>query len=149
MEELSTALKVVLANTYAMYFKAHGFHWNLEGAKFPAYHKFFEDIYSEVYGAVDGIAERIRVTDGYAPANMKSLSEMTTIVEGDITGTAVKDMLESLQTANDSVIESLVEAHTLAGKNKSFGLINFLEDRLDKHEKHGWMIKASLRGAMV
>ena len=149
MEELQVALKIVLANTYVMYFKAHGFHWNLEGNVFPEYHTFFENIYTEVYGAVDDIAERIRVLETYAPANMATLSQMSTITEGDICGTLVKDMLENLQKANESVIESLNAAHKLAEDAKQFGIVNKLEERLDMHNKHAWMIRSTLKGTSL
>ena len=63
MDELNTSLKIVMANTYAMYFKAHGFHWNVEGKDFSQFHDFFSGIYQELFAAVDTIAEEIRALD--------------------------------------------------------------------------------------
>ena len=67
MEELATAMKIVLANTYAMYFKAQGHHWNVEGKDFSQMHDFFSGIYEELIGAADTIAEEIRALDVFAP----------------------------------------------------------------------------------
>lgn len=145
MEKLQTSLRVLIANSYAMYFKAHGFHWNVEGKDFSQFHDFFGNIYQEVYSAIDVIAEELRAIDGYAPANMKALGDMTTISEKDIVGTNVTSMLADLEAANDAVVESLIEAHKLAEEKNIRGLVNLLEDRLDKHAKHGWMIRASLK----
>lgn len=143
MDELKTSLKIVLANTYAMYFKAHGFHWNVEGKDFSQFHSFFSGIYEELFGAVDTIAEEIRALDEYAPYNMSELSSMTTVKESNIYGLDVSGMLADLIDANGSVIEALNSAHQLAEAENNRGLVNLLEERLDVHAKHGWMIRAS------
>jgi starvation-inducible DNA-binding protein len=143
MDELKTSLKIVLANTYAMYFKAHGHHWNVEGKDFSQFHSFFSGIYEELFAAVDTIAEEIRALDDYAPYNMSELSSMTTVKESNIYGLDVSGMLADLMDANGSVIEALNSAHKLAEAENNRGLVNLLEERLDVHAKHGWMIRAS------
>jgi len=143
MDELNTALKIVLANTYAMYFKAHGFHWNVEGKDFSQMHDFFSGIYEELFAAVDTIAEEIRALDEYAPYNMTELASITTIKESNIYGVDVSGMLADLNDANGSVVEALNSAHRLAEAENNRGLVNLIEERLDVHAKHGWMIRAS------
>jgi starvation-inducible DNA-binding protein len=143
MDELNTALKIVMANTYAMYFKAHGFHWNVEGKDFSQYHRFFSKLYEELFDAVDTVAEQIRALDEYAPYNMTELASITTIKESNIYGVDVSGMLADLNDANASVIEALNSAHKLADAENNRGLLNLLEERLDVHAKHGWMIRAS------
>jgi starvation-inducible DNA-binding protein len=143
MDELNTSLKIVLANTYAMYFKAHGFHWNVEGKDFSQLHDFFSDIYEELFAAIDTVAEQIRALDEYAPYNMTELASITTIKESNIYGVDVSGMLADLNDANASVIEALNSAHKLADTENNRGLLNLIEERLDIHAKHGWMIRAS------
>jgi starvation-inducible DNA-binding protein len=143
MDELNTALKIVMANTYAMYFKAHGFHWNVEGKDFSQYHRFFSKLYEELFDAIDTVAEQIRALDEYAPYNMTELASITTIKESNIYGVDVSGMLADLNDANASVIEALNSAHKLADAENNRGLLNLLEERLDVHAKHGWMIRAS------
>jgi starvation-inducible DNA-binding protein len=143
MDELNTALKIVMANTYAMYFKAHGFHWNVEGKDFSQYHRFFSKLYEELFDAIDAVAEQIRALDEYAPYNMTELASITTIKESNIYGVDVSGMLADLNDANASVIEALNSAHKLADAENNRGLLNLLEERLDVHAKHGWMIRAS------
>jgi starvation-inducible DNA-binding protein len=143
MDELNTALKIVLANTYAMYFKAHGHHWNVEGKDFSQMHDFFSGIYEELFAAIDTVAEQIRALDEYAPYNMTELASITTIKESNIYGVDVSGMLADLNDANASVIEALNSAHKLADAENNRGLLNLIEERLDVHAKHGWMIRAS------
>ena len=145
MDELVTAMKIVLANTYAMYFKAHGFHWNVEGKEFPQLHEFFSGIYEEVFAAADTIAEEIRALDAFAPYGMATLAEIATVKDSAIYGNSVPSMLSDLISANNAVIEALNSAHKLADSQGNRGLVNLLEERLDVHAKHGWMLRATSR----
>jgi len=143
MDELNTSMKIVLANTFAMYFKAHGHHWNVEGKDFSQLHDFFANLYQELFAAVDQIAEQIRALDDYVPYNMTELSSMTTVKESNIFGVDVAGMLADLIDANASVIEALNSAHKLAEAEGNRGLVNHIEGRLDVHAKHGWMLLAT------
>lgn len=145
MNELTASARVLLANTFIMYFKAHTFHWNVEGMLFSQYHDFFGDIYEDVYGAVDPTAEEIRALDEYAPMSLMELYNYKTIEEENVRLTSIKDMLSALQSANDKVIESLNKVFELATKEKQQGLADFAAGRIDVHKKHGWMIRSSLK----
>lgn len=144
MKELQNALKKVLADTFVMYFKAHAYHWNVEGMFFAQYHDFFGKLYEELHGAVDPIAEHIRAIDGYAPASLAEIKSASNIQESSLT-TDVKTMLDSLIQDNNMVIISLMQAFQEAEKVSEIGLANFLQDRIDIHQKHGWMLKASAK----
>jgi len=143
MDELVTSMKIVLANTFAMYFKAHGHHWNVEGKDFSQMHDFFAGIYEELFAAADTIAEEIRALDDYAPYNMTELASTTTVKESNIFGIDVAGMIADLIDANGSVIEALNSAHKLADAQGNRGLVNLLEERLDVHAKHAWMLRAT------
>ena len=143
MDELVTSMKIVLANTFAMYFKAHGHHWNVEGKDFSQLHDFFANLYQELFAAADTIAEEIRALDDYAPYNMTELASTTTVKESNIYGVDVSGMLTDLIDANVSVTEALNSAHKLADAEGNRGLVNLLEERLDVHAKHAWMLNAT------
>jgi starvation-inducible DNA-binding protein len=126
-----------------MYFKAHGHHWNVEGKDFSQLHDFFSNLYLELFAAADVIAEQIRALDDYAPYNMTELASTTTVKESNIYGVDVSGMLADLIDANVSVIEALNSAHKLADAEGNRGLVNLLEERLDVHAKHAWMLNAT------
>jgi starvation-inducible DNA-binding protein len=126
-----------------MYFKAHGHHWNVEGKDFSQLHDFFSTLYLELFAAVDVIAEQIRALDDYAPYNMTELTSTTTVKESNIYGVDVSGMLADLIDANVSVIEALNTAHKLADADGNRGLVNLIEERLDIHAKHAWMLRAT------
>jgi starvation-inducible DNA-binding protein len=135
-------LKVVLANTFTMYIKTHGYHWNVIGSDFPQYHDFFGDLYAEVHGAVDNIAEQLRSINSFAPGSLQRMKELSELEEDDLVPNAAK-MVVNLIAANDKVLLSLVECYEMAEEAKEYGLSNFLQDRITAHKKHGWMLKAT------
>ena len=71
MEELISALRRALADSFVLYFKAHAYHWNVEGINFPQYHDFFAELYQEIHAAIDPMAEQIRTLDAYAPRALR------------------------------------------------------------------------------
>ena len=144
MKELVDALKVVLADTFALYLKAHYFHWNIEGPNFVQYHGFLDGFYNEVWGAVDAVAEHIRTLDAYAPGSFTRFKDLTTISDELAIPSAIS-MLTKLEADNQSVIDSLTKAYKLAESDNKCGLSNFLQDRIDIHEKHSWMLRSIVK----
>jgi starvation-inducible DNA-binding protein len=140
-EELIVALKKVLADTFVMYYKAHSYHWNVEGSNFPQYHSFLNDLYEEIFGAVDNIAEHIRQIDGYTPTSLTELKSYSMISEDEDVVSAMS-MMNRLLDANNLVLASLMMAYQAAEQATEIGLSNFLQDRVAAHQKHGWMLKS-------
>jgi starvation-inducible DNA-binding protein len=145
MSNTANALKTVLADTFEMYFKAHGMHWNIEGIQFRELHSFFGDLYEELHDSVDTIAEQIRALDVYVEYGCKSFCEMGNVPSSNIFGNNPTKMLNDLLVANTIVVASLNAAFKEATTDNNQGLANFIADRLDKHAKHAWMIKSLLK----
>jgi starvation-inducible DNA-binding protein len=145
MNELVTALKILQANATVMYYKVHQYHWNVEGIEFTQYHEFFGDLYVDVYNSIDPIAENIRKLNEYAPVSLDELFKYKTLNEESARLIKLVDILGSLNQANQEVIDSLNKVFDLAQKSNKQGLCNFIADRLDTHEKHGWWLRASAK----
>ena len=143
-EQLNEKMKVVLADSFAFYLKAHQFHWNVEGPNFPQYHEFLGNLYEEVYGAIDTIAEEIRALGVYAPGSLSRFSELTSIKDNRGLPSAV-EMMNELSGDNQIVLNTLNEAYKLAEEYNEIGLSNFLQDRYDAHKKHAWMLSSILK----
>lgn len=143
---LAQALKEALADTFSMYLKSHNFHWNVTGPDFAQYHAFLENLYNELWLAVDAIAEHIRAIDAYAPGSYKRFSELTKI-DDELNIPTAMAMMQKLVSDNDVVVASLKKAYKEADSADMVGLANFLQDRIDIHAKHAWMLKAITRNA--
>ena len=72
-------MKVVQASVFALYLKAHNYHWNVEGPDFAQYHSFLEGIYNELWLSVDAIAEHIRTTKAYVPGSFARFKELSVV----------------------------------------------------------------------
>lgn len=134
-------LKRVQADTFALYAKAHYYHWNVEGADFVQYHDFLAKVYEELFAAVDVLAEEVRALDSYAPAAHRMLMELTKI-QDDNTIPGALEMIRRLQQDNDTVMEGIVTAYMSADAAGELGLANLLQDRLDIHKKLNWMLRS-------
>jgi starvation-inducible DNA-binding protein len=143
-EQVVLALNKVMGDTFVMYYKTHSYHWNIEGPDFYEYHTFLQEIYSEIYPAIDTIAEHIRALDAYAPTSLKYIKDYSTIQEDDIVVGAMQ-MIKNLLDANNVVLLTLMMAYKIAEEAGEIGVSNFLQDRVIQHQKHGWMLKSTLK----
>jgi len=144
-QDLIDAMNKVFADTYLMYFKTHSYHWNVEGPNHPQYHHFLEMIYTEVYAVVDTIAEHLRALDAYAPYDLLKVYNLSIVSKDETPEIDARTMMQNLLDANNVVLLSLHRAYDAADKATSLGVSNFLQDRIIAHEKHGWMLKATLK----
>lgn len=141
MEELIEDLKKLFASNYAFYLKAQYYHWNVEGPNFPQYHEFFGKIYEEVGTSIDKMAEHIRALDAYAPGSFKRFNELSDI-EGDDTITSGLEMASRLLADNDKLTPMLISAMKKAEEVDRYGTANFLQDRIEAHRLHAWMLRS-------
>lgn len=141
METLIDLMKKTLADTFTMYLKTHSFHWNVEGPNFPQFHEFFGDLYEELHGAVDPIAEEIRALNSYAPGSMARLLELAEIKEQTIIPSAVA-MAAELLNDNEIILQDLQVVFELANELNKQGLADFVAGRIDVHNKHAWMLRS-------
>jgi starvation-inducible DNA-binding protein len=138
---LTDALKRCQADTFALANKAQYYHWNVEGPDFAQYHDFLGELYAKLFAAVDTLAEHVRQLDAYAPGAQRMLTELTSI-QGDTTVPAALDMFRQLVTDNETVLEGLTLCYMIAEEQHELGLSNQLQDRIEAHTKHRWMLKA-------
>lgn len=144
MDELIQSLKVVLANHYAYSLKAQNFHWNVEGQDFFQYHGLFETIYSEVYGSVDVIAERVRTLGAYTPGSFRRYSDLSQI-EDQVEIPTAQSMIQKLLADIQVIQVSIKNCYDLAEQSGNHGLSNLMAERQDAFAKHAWMLTATLK----
>ena len=144
MESLAKALKIAFASEYAFYLKAHYFHWNVEGPDFAQYHGFLGDFYESVFEQTDSIAEHIRALGSYAPTTLARMMELSK-VQDIVAIPSPLIMMSELSQDNDKYIMELRAGIAIADAADEPAVGNFLQDILDAHQKHGWMLKSFTR----
>lgn len=143
MDQLVKALRQVVADVYAVIGQTHICHWNVRGNSFFSLHQAFEEQYTELFVAVDEIAERIRAKDAFAPGGLANLAQMSGIPEikedADAT-TMVKHLLD----ANKKTLDDLRTARDLAAEVGDCESEDLMISRIQVHEKTVWMLKSFL-----
>lgn len=143
-EQLIKAAKIGFASEYTFYLKAHYFHWNVEGPDFSQLHDLFGKIYEEVYGNIDGFAERIRAMGAYAPGS-SSRFNMLSRIEDETSILPAEAMVAELLQDSDNMVKLLKRVYDVAEAAGEHGFSNFLAERMDAHRKHSWMLRATAK----
>lgn len=140
-ENLIGEMKRLLANTFALYLKAHYYHWNVTGPNFAQYHDFFGDLYAELHGSIDTTAEEIRKLGAFAPGSFGRYSDLSDI-QDEVMVPESAIMFTRLARDNDIVLQNLYNARKTADEIDAAGTLDYLEARIGIHEKHAWMLKS-------
>ncbi|MFN9848187.1 MAG: Dps family protein [Alphaproteobacteria bacterium] len=136
---IAAGLSRLLADTYAVYLKTHGYHWNVRGPNFSSLHTLFMTQYTEMWTAIDLIAERIRALGETAPQGYGAFARLSTIQDGDPTKSA-DAMLQELLADHATLIATAKAARD--GSDDVTAAV--IDARVDAHQKHAWMIRATL-----
>lgn len=142
--DLAEELNELLANVFALYFKAHSAHWNVTGPDFAEYHELFAEIYDDVYGSIDPLAENVRKLGKPTFTNLAALVLSSEFGLNDPATTDARELAKDLRDSNTALLEEIAEALICAGMHNQQGIFNFLADRQDAHQKWAWQLSASL-----
>ena len=136
-------LSRLLADTYTLYLKTHNFHWNVTGPMFQTLHTMFEEEYTELWTALDEIAERIRSLGQPAPGSYKAFSKLTSIEEEDGVPEA-KEMIRQLVAGHEAVAKTARSIFPAAEEGQDEVTADLLTQRMQVHEKTAWMLRSLL-----
>ena len=144
-KEIAEGLSRLLADTYVLYGKTHGFHWNVTGPMFNTLHLMFMGQYTELWNALDVIAERIRALGVVAPHGGSTLAGLASIKEADQQPAAL-DMVRELVAGHEAVARTARSVFPLAEAASDEPTADLLTQRLQIHEKTAWMLRSLLEG---
>lgn len=135
------SLRHVLADSFTLYFKTHAYHWNVTGPQFKTLHDLFEEQYTEMWTAIDEIAERIRMIGAMAPHSVQDMMRDSDLNEAtDIP--AAMDMVKDLAQDHATLARHLKPAIQAASDVGDDATEDFLIARLAVHEKAAWMLRS-------
>ncbi len=143
-EAIASGLSKLLADTYTLYLTTHNFHWNVTGPMFNTLHTMFMGQYTELWNAVDPIAERIRSLGHFAPGSYQQFSELTSLPDVPATPPKAVEMIKILVKGHEAVARTARSTFALAGEADDQPTADLLTQRLDIHEKTAWMLRSLL-----
>lgn len=137
------SLRQVVADSYAVLGQTHICHWNVRGPSFFSLHNAFEAQYTELFTAIDEVAERIRALGALAPGGLSSLAEMAGMKEIQEDASA-QEMVAHLAGANEALVRNLIAARDAAGAVGDDQTEDLMIGRIQVHEKTIWMLRSFL-----
>jgi starvation-inducible DNA-binding protein len=143
-EKIADGLAKLLADTYSLYLKTHNFHWNVEGPMFNTLHLMFMEQYTELWNALDAVAERIRSLGYPAPGTNSEFARLTSIDETEGVPEAL-DMVRLLVAGHEAVARTARGTFPAAEKGGDESTADLLTPRLQVHEKTAWMLRSLLK----
>ena len=143
-EAIAAALSRVLADTYMLYIKTHGYHWNVTGPLFSSLHTLFETQYNELHDAADTIAERIRALGVFAPAGYSAFAKLTSLKEDNDQVPNAMTMLRNLVLGHETVGRTLRAAFKTAEAGADQATMDLLIGRMEASDKAAWMLRSHL-----
>jgi starvation-inducible DNA-binding protein len=137
-------LSRLLADTYTLYLTTHGFHWNVTGPMFNTLHAMFMTQYTELWNAVDPIAERIRALGHVAPGSHAQFAALASIGDAPAQPPKALEMVRILVAGHEAVARTARAALALADAAGDPPSADLLTQRMDVHEKTAWMLRSLL-----
>ena len=144
-QQIAEGLGRVLADSTVLYAKTHGFHWNVTGPMFNTLHLMFMEQYTELWTALDAIAERIRALGHKAPFGGSTYSGLSSIPEADGVPAALA-MVRELVEGHEAVARTIRGVFAVADDAGDQPTADLLTQRLQIHEKTAWMLRSLLEG---
>lgn len=142
-QAIATGLSHLLADSYTLYLKTHNFHWNVTGPMFQTLHVMFMQQYTEIWNALDLIAERIRALGYPAPGTYKEFMALASVKESEGIPPA-NDMIVQLIEGQEAVTRTARLVFEVANQANDQPTADVLTQRLLIHEKNAWMLRSLL-----
>jgi len=141
---IAGGLSRLLADTYTLYLTTHNFHWNVTGPMFNTLHAMFMAQYTELWNAVDPIAERIRSLGHPAPGSYAAFADLSSIPDAPAEPPKALEMVRILVGGHEAVARTARGLFPVVAKADDQPTADLLTQRLDIHEKTAWMLRSLL-----
>ena len=141
---IAKGLARLLADTYTLYLTTHNFHWNVTGPMFNTLHQMFMVQYTELWTAVDPIAERIRSLGHAAPGSYAQFGALASIPDAPVSPPKALEMVRILVDGHEAVARTARGMFPLADKAGDEPTADLLTQRLTVHEQTAWMLRSLL-----
>ncbi|RZU00812.1 Dps family protein [Rivibacter subsaxonicus] len=143
---IAKGLNALLADTYTLYLTTHNFHWNVTGPMFNSLHAMFMAQYTELWNAVDPIAERIRALGFPAAGSYAQFGKLSSLKDAPAVPPKALEMVRILCEGHEGVARTARGVFAAAARADDQPTADLLTQRLDIHEKTAWMLRSLLEG---
>src|SRR6266446_1653196 len=138
--EISSALRELLADVFALYLKTKNFHWHMSGRHFRDYHLLLDEHAEQIFAMTDDIAERARKIGGSTLRSISDISRHQSLKDNNEEFVAPRDMLVELRADNQQLTRELRSTHELCEKHDDVATASLIENWIDETERRAWFL---------
>jgi starvation-inducible DNA-binding protein len=139
-EEISNALRELLADVFALYVKTKNFHWHMNGRHFRDFHLMLDDQSDQIFAMIDPVAERTRKLGGRSLHSIGDISRNQRIQDNDQANLSAEAMLKQLLLDNQELTKYLSSTHEICDRHNDVATASLLENRIDETEQRTWFL---------
>ena len=140
VEDISEALRPLLADVFCLYMKTKNFHWHMRGNHFRDYHLLLDEHAEQIFAITDDIAERARKIGGTTLRSIGDISRSQRLKDNDDETVTPKKMLSELRDDNAHLTGFLREAHEICAKHNDVATTSLIEVWIDQAERRTWFL---------
>jgi starvation-inducible DNA-binding protein len=140
VEEISSNLRRLLADVFAIYVKTKNFHWHVSGRHFRDYHLLLDEQATEVFAMTDPIAERARKIGGTTIRSIGDIAKNQRLKDNNKENVSPMDMISELCDDNQQLTRSLRAAHEICDRHNDVATASLIEVWIDESEKRTWFL---------
>src|SRR5271166_2106775 len=143
--DISGALRILLADMFALYMKTKNFHWHMSGPHFRDYHLMLDEQSEQIFATTDDIAERARKIGGTTIRSIGHINKLKRVLDNDADFVTPLDMLAELRDDNKQLVANLRETHGLCDEHGDVATASLLENWIDEAERRAWFLFEATR----
>ncbi len=143
--EISSSLRQLLADVFALYVKTQNFHWHMSGRHFRDYHLLLDEHSEQIFAMTDDIAERARKIGGTTIRSIGNIAEHQRLKDNDEELVTPGDMLAELCADNQRLTRFLRSTHELCGRHNDVATTSLIETWIDQAERRTWFLSEIVR----
>jgi starvation-inducible DNA-binding protein len=144
--EISTTLRQLLADVFALYVKTKNFHWHMSGRHFRDYHLLLDEHAEQIFAMTDDIAERARKIGGITLRSISDISRHQRLKDSDEESLSPKEMLEEVRSDNRELTRFLRSTHEICEKHNDVATASLIETWIDETERRTWFLSEVVGG---
>src|SRR5919106_3910472 len=144
VEEISSYLRRLLADMFALYVKTKNFHWHISGRHFRDYHLLLDEHSTQIFAMTDAIAERARKIGGTTIRSISDIARNQRLKDNNKEGVSPQEMIGELCEDNQQLTRSLRATHEVCDRHNDVATASLIEVWIDESEKRTWFLSEIL-----
>ena len=140
VEEISSNLRRLLADVFALYVKTKNFHWHMSGQHFRDYHLLLDEQATQIFAMTDTSRNARARSAGQRSVRSATSQKPTTERQQQGSELAPQEMISELCDDNQQLTRSLRATHEICDHHNDVATASLIEVWIDETERRTWFL---------